>query len=78
MATRNVINVSNVEQFVDDFVQRSDHPALKRWLSSNVRRWILKHYDRADRVVLDPATGGFVLTEAQGALRPFEGSVPGA
>lgn len=76
MATRNVINVSNVEQFVDDFVQRSDHPALKHWLSSNVRRWILKHYDRADRVVLDPATGGFVLTEAQGVLRPFEGSVP--
>ena len=76
MPTRNVINVSDVELFVEDFAQRTDHPALKRWLSSNVRRWILKHYDHADRVVLDPASGTFALTDKRGTLQPFTGAVP--
>jgi hypothetical protein len=76
MTTRNVINVSSVDLFVEDFAQRTDHPALKRWLTSNVRRWILKHYDRADRVVRDPATGGYALADARGALRPLPDTVP--
>ena len=76
MPTRNVINVSDVELFVEDFAQRTDHPALKRWLSSNVRRWILKHYDLADRVVLDPASGSFALTDKRGTRRPFVGAAP--
>ncbi|NNE84233.1 MAG: hypothetical protein HKN28_09715 [Alphaproteobacteria bacterium] len=76
MTTRNVINVSSVDLFVEDFAQRTDHPALKRWLTSNVRRWILKHYDRADRVVRDPATSGYALTDAHGPLRPLPDAVP--
>lgn len=76
MTIRNVINVSSVDLFVEDFAQRTDHPALKRWLTSNVRRWILKHYDRTDRVVLDPATGGYALADARGALRPLPDTVP--
>ena len=76
MPTRNVINVSDVERFVDEFAERTDHPALKRWLASTVRRWILKHYDRTDRVVLDPNEGSFALAGADGARQPYVGAVP--
>ena len=76
MPTRNVINVSDVELFVDDFAKQTDHPALKRWLASTVRRWILKHYDRADRIVLDPKRGGFARAGVDGALRPLDIVVP--
>jgi hypothetical protein len=76
MPTRNVINVSDVEHFVDAFADQTDHPALKRWLSRNVRRWILKHYDRTDPVVRDPATGGLAIAGVDGALQPFDVAMP--
>ena len=76
MPTRNVINVSDVERFVDDFADQTDQPELKRWLSRNVRRWILKHYDQADRIVRDPATGRVAIVDTDGGLQPYDGAVP--
>lgn len=76
MPTRNVINISSVDLFVEDFAQRTDHPGLKRWLTRNVRRWILRHYDRTDRVAYDPATGGYGRVDAYGTLRPLAGAAP--
>ncbi len=76
MPTRNVLNVSDVDHFVDAFADQTDHPELKRWLTRNVRRWILKHYDRADRIARDPATGEFAVVDTNGRLQSFDGTVP--
>ncbi|MEE8279071.1 MAG: PcfJ domain-containing protein [Alphaproteobacteria bacterium] len=61
MSSRNVLNAQEVDRFVDDLVQQTARPELKRWLGGPARRWILKHYDLTDRIVRDPATGGLAL-----------------
>ena len=61
MSSRNVLNAQEVARFVDDLAQQTASPELQRWLTGSARRWILKHYDLADRILCDPATGGFVL-----------------
>jgi hypothetical protein len=80
MSSRNVLNVCEVDRFIDDLAQQTGHAALQAWLRGTARRWIIKHHDRYDRVVRDPATGALGLADpaaGEAARRPYEGEVPG-
>jgi hypothetical protein len=84
MSSRNVLNAQEVARFVDDLAQQTARPELQRelqrWLTGSARRWILKHYDLTDRILCDPATGGFVLIRPGSVddvvARSYQGEVP--
>ncbi|MDX1576406.1 MAG: PcfJ domain-containing protein, partial [Kiloniellales bacterium] len=69
-----------VTRFLDGLAQQTASPELQRWLKGSARRWILKHYDLSDRILRDPATGGFVLVRPDSVddvvPRSYEGEVP--
>ena len=83
MSSRNVLNAQEVARFVDDLAQQTARPELQRWLRGPARRWILRHYDLADRILRDPALGTFVLVRPDSpdsiddvVPRSFGGEVP--
>ena len=80
MSSRNVLNAQEVARFVNDLAQQTAKPELQRWLTGSARRWIMKHYDLADRILRDPASDAFVLIRPGSVddvvLRSFEGEVP--
>lgn len=83
MSSRNVLNAQEVARFVDDLAQQTARPELQRWLRGPARRWILRHYDLADRILRDPASGTFVLVRPDSpdsiddvVPRSFGGEVP--
>lgn len=80
MSTRNVINVEEVEAFVDSFAA-SARPEIGRWLRATVRGWILKHAPDASSLFIDPWKAAIVYEvgdEADGSLATVPVTVPGA
>ena len=81
MSTRNVINVEDVEAFVDSFAAVSARPEIGRWLRTTVRGWILKHAPHASSLFIDPFKSAIVYEigdEADGSLATVPVTVPGA
>ena len=64
MDPRNVLNIAETDRVLDDLAALIERPELKGWLRGPVRLWLLGQYDRFDRVIRDPATGGPARVDA--------------
>jgi hypothetical protein len=79
MIPRNVLNVGEVEAFLDDIAIDFDAPGLNRWVRRAARRWILNHHASSRRVVRDAETGAYALidgTAEDAAPAPYRGPTP--
>jgi ankyrin repeat protein len=52
---RNIVNVQEVDRYIDEFVRGTDKPEIKRWFKTRLRKFILNDFEGTYEVSADHA-----------------------
>jgi hypothetical protein len=78
--TRNVINVDEIEAFVEELQTRTTFPSVREWLRSTFRRWLIKFAPNAVQIVSRTNRAGettiATVDPTTGQELPYFGSAP--